>query len=137
MQAIKAGIAVVGMVVTAYLGGWDAALQFFIWALVIDYVTGVLAALRNKNLSSEVMFWGGLRKGLVLLVVAIAVQLDHMLGNTSPVFRTIAIYYYIQREAVSVVENLGILGIPLPPMIANRLTQLQGPDNTGNGQPPK
>ena len=118
-------IAAIGTIVSAYLGGWDAALNVLVALMVIDYVTGFLGAIKNKNVSSEIMFWGGLRKGIILAVVAVAVLLDQMIGNASPILRTLAIYFYVAREGVSVTENLGILGVPLPPGIARVLSQLQ------------
>ena len=118
-------IATIGTIVSAYLGGWDAALNVLVVLMVIDYVTGFLGAIKNKKVSSEIMFWGGLRKGIILAVVAVAVLLDQMVGNASPILRTLAIYFYVAREGISVTENLGILGVPLPPGISRVLTQLQ------------
>jgi toxin secretion/phage lysis holin len=118
-------IAAIGTLVSAWLGGWDAALQVLVALLIIDYVTGFLGAIKNKQVSSEVMFWGGIRKAIILAVLAIAVLLDQMVGNSEPIIRTLAIYFYVAREGVSVTENLGILGVPLPPGISRVLTQLQ------------
>ena len=122
---ISAFVATLGTIVSAYLGGWDAALNVLVVLMAIDYVTGFLGAIKNKKVSSEIMFWGGLRKGIILAVVAVAVLLDQMIGNASPILRTLAIYFYVAREGVSVTENLGILGVPLPPGISRVLTQLQ------------
>jgi toxin secretion/phage lysis holin len=71
------------------------------------------------------MFWGGIRKGVILVVVGIAVLLDSMLGNPEPILRTLAIYFYAAREGISVTENLGIIGVSLPPVIVKVLEQLQ------------
>ena len=118
-------IAAIGTIMSAYLGGWDAALNVLVVLMVIDYVTGFLGAIKNKKVDSEIMFWGGVRKGIILAIVAVAVLLDQMVGNASPILRTLAIYFYVAREGVSVTENLGILGVPLPPGISRVLTQLQ------------
>ena len=117
--------AISGTVVSAWLGGWDAALNILIVAMVIDYVTGFLGAVKKKQVNSEVMFWGGIRKGAILAVVAMAVLLDRMVGNTDPILRTLVIYYYAAREGISVTENLGIIGVPLPPVFVKVLEQLQ------------
>ena len=122
---ISAFVATLGTIVSAYLGGWDAALNVLVVLMAIDYVTGFLGAIKNKKVDSEIMFWGGLRKGIILAVVAIAVLLDQMVGNASPILRTLAIYFYVAQEGVSVTENLGILGVPLPPGISRVLSQLQ------------
>lgn len=93
--------------------------------MVIDYVTGFLGSIKNKQVNSEVMFWGGIRKGLILAVIIIAVSLDEMVGNSVPILRTLAIYFYVTREGISVTENLGSLGVPLPASVRQVLIQLQ------------
>ena len=123
-------IAAVGTLMSAWLGGWDAALKVLVVLMVIDYVTGFLGAIKNKQVNSEIMFWGGIRKGLILAVVVVAVLLDEMVGNPEPILRTLAIYFYVAREGISVTENLGILGVPLPPSISRVLTQLQKKDDS-------
>jgi toxin secretion/phage lysis holin len=121
----SAVIAAIGTIVSAWLGGWDAALSVLIGLMITDYVTGFLGAVRLKKVNSEVMFWGGIRKGVILVVVGIAVLLDSMLGNPEPILRTLAIYFYAAREGISVTENLGIIGVSLPPVIVKVLEQLQ------------
>lgn len=123
-------IAGCGTIVSCWLGGWDAALNVLVVLMVLDYATGFLGAVKNRKVDSEVMFWGGFRKGIILVVLAIAVLLDEMVGNAEPLLRTLAIYFYIAREGVSVTENLGILGVPLPPGISRVLSQLQKNDNS-------
>ena len=118
-------LAALGTLASAWLGGWDAALNVLVVLMVIDYVTGFLGAIKNRNVDSEIMFWGGLRKGIILAVVAVAVLLDQMVSNASPILRTMAIYFYVAREGISVTENLGILGVPLPSGISRVLSQLQ------------
>ena len=118
-------IAAVGTIISACLGGWDAALRVLIGLMIVDYATGFLGAVKDHKVNSEVMYWGGLRKAGILVVLGIAVQLDQMVGNSAPILRTLAIYFYVSREGISVTENLGILGVPLPPGISRVLTQLQ------------
>jgi len=118
-------VAIGGTFVSAWLGGWDAALKVLVVLMIIDYATGFLGAVRLKKVNSEVMFWGGIRKGAILAVVAMAVLLDSMMGNPDPILRTLAIYFYASREGISVTENLGILGVPLPPVFTKVLEQLQ------------
>ena len=118
-------IASVGTVASAALGGWDIALRVLLALMVIDYITGFLGAVKNQNVDSEAMFWGGIRKGIIFGVLIVAVLLDEMVGNQEPILRTLTIYFYVAREGVSVTENLGTLGVPLPPGISRVLTQLQ------------
>ncbi|CDV96342.1 Toxin secretion/phage lysis holin [Desulfitobacterium hafniense] len=118
-------IAAAGTIVSAWLGGWDIALNVLVVLMIIDYATGLLGAVRERRVNSEVMFWGGIRKITILAVVAIAVLFDSMMGNAEPILRTLAIYFYAAREGISVTENLGIIGVPLPPVIVRVLEQLQ------------
>jgi toxin secretion/phage lysis holin len=118
-------ISITATTVTGWLGGWDIALKVLVVMIVADYLTGVLSALKRKQINSEVMFWGGVRKGVCLLVIAIAVLLDELIGNDAPMFRMLALYFYIAREGLSVVENVGLLGVPMPSFVIKILEQLQ------------
>lgn len=118
-------IASTGTIASYWLGGWDRALQALVWCMILDYVFGLLGAIKNKNVNSETMFWGGLRKGAILAVITIAVMLDGLVGNNEPIFRTMAVYFYVGREGWSIAENLGILGVPLPGGLKRVLAQLQ------------
>lgn len=118
-------IAAVGTAVCAWLGGWDIALNVLVVLMILDYATGLLGAIKQARVNSETMFWGGIRKITILAVVALAVLFDSMMGNADPILRTLAIYFYAAREGISVTENLGIIGVPLPPVITRVLEQLQ------------
>ncbi|MFD0959788.1 phage holin family protein [Paenibacillus chungangensis] len=127
--AFGGAVAAIGTTTAAYLGGWDIALRLLVFCMVADYITGLLGALKLKKLNSEVMFWGGVRKGVVLQVIALCVLLDQFVGNESPVFRTIALYFYIGREGLSIIENLGVLNVWVPQAIKERLQQLNRSGN--------
>lgn len=118
-------IATVCTVMSAALGGWDIALRVLITLMIIDYATGFLGAIKTKTVNSDEMFWGGVRKGIIFVVLIVSVQLDEMVGNQEPILRTMAIYFYVGREGLSVTENLGILGVPLPGGLKKVLTQLK------------
>ncbi len=120
------------------MGGWDTAVKLLLILMLADYITGLLGALKNHNVNSDVMFWGGIRKGVVFGVVLIAVQLDQFAGNPAPIFRTAALYFYIGREGLSVIENIGIFGVTLPDGLKKFLEQLQqkkdeGEEGNGKG----
>lgn len=125
-QLAEGGVAIIATSFTALFGGWDVALKLLVSLFVIDYVTGFLAALRHRRLNSDVMWWGGIRKGVVLGVIIVAVLTDEMLNLGNPILRTLVIYYYIAREALSVTENCALLGVPLPEKLVEVLAQLQG-----------
>ena len=113
--------------VVGLLGGWDAGLNVLAVCMALDYVTGVLAAVKGKRLSSNVGFWGLLRKGVIFLVVMLAAQLDAAMGQEA-VCRTAAILFYIANEAVSMTENAAELGVPVPRKLLEVLEQLKKDD---------
>lgn len=107
-----------------FLGGWDGLLYALIAFVVIDYVTGVMCAISNHTLSSEVGFKGICRKVLIFLLVGIGSILDaHVIGSGS-VLRTAVIFFYISNEGVSILENAARLGLPVPEKIRVVLEQL-------------
>lgn len=118
--------AVTGLLATAagWLGGWDKPLQLLVVLMLADYVSGVAGAFKTKTVSSDIMFWGGVRKAVVLFVVGLGALVDAWVQPGMPLFRTAAIFFYVGREALSVVENFGVLGVPLPDKIREFLLQL-------------
>ncbi len=107
-----------------FLGGWDGLLYALIAFVAIDYVTGVMCAISNHTLSSEVGFKGICRKVLIFLIVGIGSILDaHVIGSGS-VLRTAVIFFYISNEGVSILENAARLGLPVPEKIKVVLEQL-------------
>ncbi|RNB90146.1 holin [Brevibacillus nitrificans] len=117
-------VAIVGSAMSVFLGGWDITLKLLIYAMIADYATGLLGAVKQKKVNSEVMFWGGVRKGVILLVIGLAVMLDQLMGNDSPVFRTLALYFYIGREGISILENFGHIGVAYPAFFKQIMEQL-------------
>lgn len=130
--AILGGIGVVGSVIAEVFGGWDAAMITLVTLMIIDYIMGVLvAAVWHKSPKSESgtlesrAGWKGLcRKGVILLIVLIAAQLDILLG-TSNIVRNAAIIGYSANELISVVENAGLMGVPIPSVIQKAIDVLQ------------
>ena len=107
-----------------FLGGCDGLLYALIAFVAIDYVTGVMCAVSDRTLSSEVGFRGICRKVLIFLLVGIANILDlHVIG-TGSVLRTAVIFFYISNEGVSLLENAAHLGLPVPQKIKAVLEQL-------------
>ncbi len=119
-------------VVIAGIGGWlgwflvgcDGLLYALIAFVVIDYITGVMCAVVDKNLSSEVGFRGIFKKVLIFLLVGIGHLLDAQVIGTGSVVRTAVIFFYISNEGVSLLENAGHLGLPIPSKIKVVLEQL-------------
>lgn len=107
-----------------FLGGCDGLLYALIAFVVIDYITGVMCAINDHSLSSEVGFRGICRKVLIFLLVGIANILDVNVIGTGRVLRTAVIFFYISNEGVSLVENAAHLGLPVPEAIKTVLEQL-------------
>ncbi len=115
-----------------FLGGCDGLLYTLIAFVVIDYVTGVMCAIINRELSSAVGFKGIFRKVLIFLLVGIANIIDVQVIGTGAVLRTAVIFFYISNEGVSLLENAGHLGLPIPEKIKTVLEQLH--DRAENGK---
>ena len=107
-----------------YLGGCDGLLYALLAFVVADYVTGVMCAVSDKKLSSEVGFKGICRKVLIFILVGIANILDVQVIGTGSVLRTAVIFFYISNEGLSLVENAAYLGLPTPGKLHKVLEQL-------------
>lgn len=107
-----------------FLGGCDGLLYALIAFVVIDYITGVMCAINDQSLSSEVGFRGICRKVLIFLMVGIANILDVNVIGTGSVLRTAVIFFYISNEGVSLMENAAHLDLPVPEKIKVVLEQL-------------
>lgn len=115
-----------------FLGGCDGLLYALIAFVVIDYITGVMCAIINRELSSAVGFKGIFRKVLIFLLVGIANIIDVQVIGTGAVLRTAVSFFYISNEGVSLLENAGHLGLPIPEKIKTVLEQLH--DRAENGK---
>ena len=123
-NTIQLAFAAVGGWLGYFLGGCDGLLYALLAFVVIDYITGVMYAIADKNLSSEVGFKGICRKVLIFLLVGIANVLDVQVIGTGSVLRTAVIFFYISNEGVSLLENAAHLGLPVPEKIKTVLEQL-------------
>jgi len=123
LDIIRGIIATIGTIVGYFLGGFDAMLITLLIFIVIDYVTGIMDGVIQKNLSSEVGFKGIFKKVLILLMVGIATRLDITLGIEG--LRYLVISFYIANEGISILENASILGLPVPNKIQEVLEQLK------------
>ena len=107
-----------------FLGGCDGLLYALLAFIVIDYLTGIMCAINDHTLSSEVGFRGICRKVLIFLLVGIANILDVNIIGSGSVLRTAVIFFYISNEGVSLLENAAHLGLPVPEKIKAVLEQL-------------
>ena len=107
-----------------FLGGCDGLLYALIAFVVIDYVTGVMCAIVDKNLSGEVGFRGIFKKVLIFLLVGIGHVIDAQVIGSGSVLRTAVIFFYISNEGVSLIENAAHLGLPIPVKLKSVLEQI-------------
>lgn len=117
-------VAVIATFLTYIFGTWDAAIGVLIVLMVLDYITGVLNGYLTKTLNSEVGFKGLLKKFLILVVMIIAVMLDRLMNTGDWIFRTLVCYFYIANEGISLLENISLMGVPIPDKIKDALEQL-------------
>jgi len=116
---------IIGSIITFAFGSWVESLTVLIVAMGMDYVSGVAASIKEgKGLSSTFGAWGLARKGLMLLVILLAHRVDILL-DTSNVTMGAAIYFYIANELISVTENYGRMGLPLPEKIRKLIAVLK------------
>lgn len=113
-------------VVATIIGGWDMALQVMMILVGIDILTGVCKAFLNHDFASKSFRQGIVSKAGYVVIVILAFQLDKLVGNAQPLFRTATAIFYIAVEGSSIIENLGVMGVPVPKFIAERLVQLKG-----------
>ena len=131
-NTIQFVFAAVGGWLGYFLGGCDGLLYALLAFVVVDYITGVMCAISDHTLSSEVGFKGICRKVLIFLLVGIANILDVQVIGTGSVLRTGIIFFYISNEGVSLLENAGHLGLPLPEKMKDVLQQLHDRSEKGD-----
>lgn len=126
MQFIFAAL---GGAIGAVMGGFDGFLYALIVFVSVDYVTGVMAGILNKELSSRIGFRGIFKKIVSFCLVAVAHIIDtHVIGNGS-VLRTAVIFFYLSNEGISILENAAHVGLPIPKKLKAVLEQIKEADD--------
>lgn len=114
----------IGYLFIYLVGGWDVALQCLVIAIALDYISGLMKAYINKTLSSRIGMRGLIKKLGLLIIVMVGTLVDRTTGNTGAV-RTLVIYYFVANEGLSILENLGQAGIPIPQSVKKALKALK------------
>jgi toxin secretion/phage lysis holin len=129
-ETICAAIGVVGSFVAGIFGGWDAAMASLLLFMAVDYITGLIVAVSGKSpksesgkLSSKIGWTGLAKKCIVLLLVAVAVRLDMLLGTSY--IRDGVCIAFMCNEVISILENAGLMGVPLPSVLQDAIDLLQ------------
>lgn len=117
-------IAVVGGWVGYFLGGYDGFLYALIAFVIIDYFLGVMCAILEKHLSSEIGARGIFKKVVIFCLVGISHILDQTIIGDGSALRTAVIFFYLSNEGISILENAARLGLPIPEILRNMLEQL-------------
>lgn len=136
--SILALVGIVGSFLANMLGGWDTALQTLIIFMSVDYLLGIIVAGVFKNskksetgaLESKAGWKGLCRKGVTLLIVLVAAQLDKM--AETDVIRNAVIIGYITNEAISIIENAGLMGLPIPKKLVDAISVLKSKGDDKN-----
>ena len=125
IEAAQYAFAALGGAVGAVMGGFDGFLYALIVFVVVDYLTGVMAAVLNKKLSSEVGFHGIFKKVVIFALVAVGHIVDAYVIQNGSVIRTAVIFFYLSNEGISILENASVLGLPVPQKLKDVLEQLK------------
>lgn len=123
-NSIQAVLTAVGAWFGAWLGGVDGLIFALIAFVITDYITGVMCAISDKKLSSEVGFKGICKKMLIFVLVGVGNIIDTRVIGTGSVLRTAVIFFYLSNEGVSLLENAAHLGLPIPKKLKAILQQL-------------
>ena len=118
---------VISVILTTFVylvGGFDIAIQSLLIVIVIDYLTGIASAIYNKKLSSKIGFKGIIKKFCYLLVVALSVVIDKLLGQ-SGLIRTLVIYFFVANDGLSIIENMAEMNVKLPQKLIDALEQIK------------
>ena len=135
---LQMAFAVIGGWLGFFLGGLDGMLIALIIFVVLDYVTGVMCAISDKKLSSEVGFRGIFRKVLIFILVGVANIVDVHVVGTGSALRGAVVAFYLSNEGLSMLENAAHLGLPIPDKLKEILAQLHGREDksvdSGDGE---
>ena len=127
--SLQSILAVVGAYLGWFLGGFDGLLHALVIFVVIDYVTGVMLAIINKELSSEVGARGIFKKVMLFLLVGMGHMVDLHILKEGSATRTAVLFFYMSNEGLSILENVSLMGLPIPEKLKQILKKLRGADH--------
>lgn len=119
----------VGAVIGACLGGIDGFVIALVILMITDYITGVIEAAYNHTVSSKVGFRGIAKKLLMFAAVAVACCIDYYIIKSNGALRTATIFFYLANEGISILENISLVGVPIPKKLKTMLEQLHKNDD--------
>jgi len=125
-MVLQAVIVTLGGWIGWFLGGYDGFLYALIAFVVVDYITGVMRAILEKQLSSEIGARGIFKKVLIFFLVGVAHTIDSQIFGEGSTVRTAVIFFYLSNEGISIIENAAKIGLPIPDKLKDVLVQLKG-----------
>lgn len=134
MEKIKLFYTAVCTALAYIFGGMDKMLTILLVFIAIDFISGFVKAWALKEFDSSKFYIGGVKKIGILLIVAVAAQLDQLISIDSMALRTVAVSYYIANEGFSILENWGAMGLPLPKALKNALAKLKEDEDSDTGR---
>ena len=131
LEAIKGILAIIGGWIGYMCGGIDGFFYMLFTFVIIDYITGVMVAVVDRELSSEVGFVGICKKISIFMLVAIAHFMDLYIltDQGESILRTAVIFFYLSNERISILENCAWLGLPIPEKLRRILAQIDDEEN--------
>jgi len=121
---IQIVITAIGGFLGWFLGGYDGFLYALITFVIVDYLTGIMCAILEKKLSSEVGAKGIFKKVLIFALVGVANIVDSQIIGDGSAIRTAVIFFYLSNEGISLIENASRIGLPIPQKLKDILAQL-------------
>ncbi len=132
LEWIKIAAAALGGAAAYLWGPWDAMILALVCVVCMDYCTGIIKAAAAKELDSAVGFRGLLKKVYIFALVALATVVDRMIPAANHAIRTAVIAFYAANEGISILENAGEIGLPMPEALRAALRKLSGGTETGD-----
>jgi len=123
LNAASIATGVLGGILASWLGGMDAILHALVALVIVDYLTGLLKAWNLKEISSRIGFLGLIKKVLIFVVIAVAVEVEHVIGDAVPL-REVVIMFYLANEGISFLENVSVF-INFPDQIKDAFLQIR------------
>ncbi|WOO37908.1 phage holin family protein [Anaerocolumna sp. AGMB13020] len=124
IEHIRLILAFVGGILGCIFGGFNSLIYALTAFVALDYITGVLLAIRDKKISSEVGYRGIVRKFLIFLIVSMGNIMDNYVLGTGSTLRTLVVMFYLANEGISILENAGQLGLPIPKRLREAIEKL-------------
>lgn len=124
-ERMRIVLIMVQSIIRVVLGGWDDLLFALVLFMIVEYLTQILVAIRNKEISSEIGFCGIAKKVSIIFLVAVGNVIDVLIIKNGSIIRTAVIFFYLSNEGILILENVAILELVIPQKLKDILEQLK------------